>query len=266
MKNCWRRAASTPGCLRTYEETMRTDRIGQLLNSIATGEYAFSGRAIPLDDPESCWIVLSGALDLFSARMMPDGSCGARLPAGTGDCPLHCVIPGVAAVADGEGRRILLAMPLPGTRCVKVPSAALEALCRREPELAEFRRAGLALWLESFGGETAGEAGIEERAEAFRRSLPERCVEAARRLRGQERERLRAKFRERDESRRNALGRICDVLRPKARFRLPPSTGDALFDACAAAGSVMGVELHCPGRHFFSGGVPASSVVPSASS
>ena len=160
MKNCWRRAASTPGCLRTYEETMRTDRIGQLLNSIATGEYAFSGRAIPLDDPESCWIVLSGALDLFSARMMPDGSCGARLPAGTGDCPLHCVIPGVAAVADGEGRRILLAMPLPGTRCVKVPSAALEALCRREPELAEFRRAGRALWLESFGGETAGEAGI----------------------------------------------------------------------------------------------------------
>ena len=110
---------------------MTTDRIGQLLNSIATGEYAFSGRAIPLDDPESCWIVLSGALDLFSARMMPDGSCGARLPAGTGDCPLHCVIPGVAAVADGEGRRILLAMPLPGTRCVKVPSAALEALCRR---------------------------------------------------------------------------------------------------------------------------------------
>lgn len=184
MKNCWRRAASTPGCLRTYEETMRTDRIGQLLNSIATGEYAFSGRAIPLDDPESCWIVLSGALDLFSARMMPDGSCGARLPAGTGDCPLHCVIPGVAAAADGEGRRILLAMPLPGTRCVKVPSAALEALCRREPELAEFRRAGLALWLESFGGETAGEAGIEEQAEAFRRSLPERCVEAARRLRG----------------------------------------------------------------------------------
>lgn len=254
MKNCWRRAASTPGCLRTYEETMRTDRIGQLLNSIATGEYAFSGRAIPLDDPESCWIVLSGALDLFSARMMSDGSCGARLPAGTGDCPLHCVIPGVAAAADGEGRRILLAMPLPGTRCVKVPSAALEALCRREPELAEFRRAGLALWLESFGGETAGEAGIEEQAEAFRRSLPERCVEAARRLRGQERERLRAKFRERDESRRNALGRICDVLRPKARFRLPPSTGDALFDACAAAGSVMGVELHCPGRHFFSGG------------
>ena len=163
MKNCWRRAASTPGCWRTNDETLRTDLFGQLLNSIATGEYAFSGRAIPLDDPESCWIVLSGALDLFSARMMPDGSCGARLPAGTGDCPLHCVIPGVAAVADGEGRRILLAMPLPGTRCVKVPSAALEALCRREPELAEFRRAGLALWLESFGGETAGEAGIEGR-------------------------------------------------------------------------------------------------------
>ena len=51
---------------------MTTDRIGQLLNSIATGEYAFSGRAILLDDPESCWIVLSGALDLFSARMASD--------------------------------------------------------------------------------------------------------------------------------------------------------------------------------------------------
>ena len=37
---------------------MNTDRIAQLLNSIATGENAFSGRAILLDDPESCWIVL----------------------------------------------------------------------------------------------------------------------------------------------------------------------------------------------------------------
>ena len=232
---------------------MTTDRIGQLLNSIATGEYAFSGRAILLDDPESCWIVLSGALDLFSARMASDGSCGARQPVGTGDCPLHSVVPGVAPAADGDGRRILLAMPLPGTRCVKVPSAALEALCRREPESAEFRRAGLALWLEALGEEPGEGREIEERAETLRRALPERCIEAARRLHEQERERLQAKLREKEESRRNALARICDVLRPKERFRLPPPTGDALFDACAAAGSVMGVELHCPGRHFFSG-------------
>ena len=53
---------------------MRIDRIEQLLKAIALEDLAFSGRYIPLDNPDMCWVVLSGALDLFSAHVEPDGS------------------------------------------------------------------------------------------------------------------------------------------------------------------------------------------------
>ena len=230
---------------------MRIDRIEQLLNAVATGEISFSGRYLPLDDPEICWVVLSGALNLFSAHVAPDGSCGARLPLGTGDCPLHSVVPGSASAPEDDGRRILLAMPLPGTHCLKVPWTALEALCRREPELEEFRRAGLELWLECLGECGSAGASVMDRAEELRRILPERCVQEARQRNDAERERLQAKLREKEASLRNAMNRICNVLRPTERFRLPPPTGDALFDACAAAGHGMGLTLRCPGKHFF---------------
>lgn len=231
---------------------MRIDRIEQLLKAIALEDLAFSGRYIPLDNPDMCWVVLSGALDLFSAHVDPDGSCGAKLPLGSGDCPMHSVIPGTASAPEGEGRRILLAMPLPGTRVLKIPSTALEALCRREGELAEFRIAGLALWLESLGETIGDRTGIEEQAEAFRRTLPDRCVQDARRKLKREEEHLHAKFREKEENLRNALSWISNVLRPKERFHLPPQTGDALFDACAAVGYRMGLELRFPGKQFFS--------------
>lgn len=232
---------------------MKIDRIEQLLNSVATGVYTFSGRGIPLDDPESCWVVLSGAVDLFSVRMESGGTAGARLPAGLRDCPLYSVIPGVAAAEDGNGRRILLAVALPGTRCVRIPSAVMERLCRRDPEMAAFRREGLKLWLESFGETPQNDSDIEMQAELLCRALPERCTASARRQYEQERERLQAKLNGRDEIRRNALKWICGVLRPKTRYKLPPRSGDALFDACAAAGSAAGMELRNPGRHFFSG-------------
>ena len=233
---------------------MKTDRIVQLLKAIAIDDSAFSGRYLPLDDPDMYWIVLSGALDLFSAHLNPDGSSGAKLPLGIRECPLHSVIPGTASAPEGDGRRILLAVPLPGSRILKVPGRALEALCRRESELADFRSEGLALWLESLGETVTDENGIIPQTEELRRLLPERCVQEARKQLELEQERLEAKLRGKKENLRNALGWICNVLQPKERFQLPPSTGDPLFDACAAAGRVMGLELRCPGKHFFSAG------------
>lgn len=240
---------------------MNYKRLEKLLDAAAGERCEFSGRAIRLDRTECCWIVLAGALDIFFAPLKKDGSTGRKMCAGAEACGPYCIIPGIPLHKAENQQWIATANPLPGSCCIRITLENMRELCARDPEMKLFWEQGIRQWRRSLGEEPEGNSCIGTAFDGDFRTLVNALPEHWRRMWLERREsesgRIEEKLAGKQKIKRKAMEEIAGVLRKKDRFRLPPSTGNCLFDACAAAAEASGIALKMPEKDISGGGEEA---------
>lgn len=197
-----------------------SNRIEKLLNSIALESYHASGVAIPLDNPNYCVVVLSGALDLFFTAHEQ-----AKFPAFGGEVSCGGVIKGISPVND----YFFVGVPIVNSFCIRVKISDLEHLCRRDLELKEFFENGVKL------AETALTVENSQAGEFYLNCWQEQEQSESLRLQ------KHLELRERKIS--DAMSKIANVISISHKKVL---SSNPLWGCCQALNETMGLGLKSP--------------------
>ena len=220
---------------------MLTERLLKLLESISLREYRFSGRAIDLSESAEVLIVLEGKLNLF--WVCADGH---RMALAGGEFSAGVFIPGSPAVNTGAGREYLIGSLQPGGSAIKVGRDELTGLCRRDAELNVLCEDGFKSYLMQLGNVEYSGGGIAE-AFSYAETVPGKMVEAERDASSHIQAQITRSNKERNRAVLGAFEHLRRVIAPSRGFKIPRGSGNAVFDACAAACSVQGITLRIPG-------------------